>query len=271
MPMVVANGIKHHVQRLQAERNHGDGSAPIVVLVHGLLTDSLASYYFTLGPAFAAAGFDVIMYDLRGHGRSTRPSTGYRLADFVADLDALLDALDVQSPVHLVGNSFGGTIAFGYAERRPERAASVAFIESTPGTPAWAAQMAVTLATCKEQLPRPEAIAWIADHHGAHTARLSAGAGRLLLSTSIAEEIPASEVLPDSRIAAVAVPVLAIYGGEAELVGQADWLGSLLPSCTTVVIPGQQHWVLVKSTALCCELIREWLREHSGLLALDPR
>lgn len=271
MNTIVANGVTHHVQRLPARGHTGAEPAPTVVLVHGLLTDSLASFYFTLGPAFSAAGFDVIMYDLRGHGRSTRPSTGYRLADFLADLELLLDALEVHSPVHLVGNSFGGTIAFGYAERRPERAASVAFIESTPATPAWATQMAITLATCKDQLPRPEAIAWITDHHGAHTARLSEGAGRLLLSSSIAEDIPASEVLSDARIAAVAVPVMAIYGGAAELVGQADWLGSLLPSCTTVVLSEQQHWVLVESTAVCCELIREWLREHSGLLAPDPR
>ncbi len=61
-----------HVQRLTPD-SAADGDAPVVVCVHGLLTDSLASYYFTLGPAFAAAGIDVIMYDLRGHGRSDAP------------------------------------------------------------------------------------------------------------------------------------------------------------------------------------------------------
>lgn len=262
MPMVLANGIEHHVQRLPPTGGDAAGSAPVVVLLHGLLTDNLASYYFTLGPVFAAAGLDVIMYDLRGHGRSARPTTGYRLADFLADLDTLLDVLDVAVPVHLVGNSFGGTIAFGYAEHRPERVASIAFIESTPATPGWMAQMATSLARFKDQFPRPEAITWIADHHGAHTARLCRSAGRLLLSSSIAEDISAGEMLSDRRIAAVRAPIMAIYGGDAELVGQAQWLESLLPSCRTVVIPGQGHWVLVHGAALAGELILGWLGEH---------
>ncbi len=267
MSLILANGITHHVQRLAAKGHPGDEPPPTVVLVHGLLTDSLASYYFTLGPLLASAGFEVIMYDLRGHGRSTRPGSGYRLADFLADLDTLLDALGTHAPVHLVGNSFGGTIAFGYAERRPERIVSIAVIESTPATPAWAAQMAATLARYREQFPRSEVLAWISDHHGAHAARLCQSAGRLLQSSSIADEVPAGEVLSDARVSAMAVPIMAIYGGDAELVGQAEWLASLLPSCTSVVVPGQGHWVLVNHAALVGELILEWLRRHSGLTA----
>src|SRR5262245_22619582 len=97
--------INTHVQYLPATRQEGQqGEPPVVVFVHGLLTDSLASYYFTLGPTFAAQGIDVIMYDLRGHGRSDRPETGYRVEDFVDDMVALLDALGEKRRVHVVGN-----------------------------------------------------------------------------------------------------------------------------------------------------------------------
>lgn len=260
MATVVANGMTHHVQRLAATGHTAAGPAPTAVLVHGLLPDNLASYYFTLGPAFATAGLEVIMYDLRGHGRSTRPSTGYRLADFIDDLDTLLDGLEVRTAVHLVGNSFGGTIAFGYAERRPERVASVTLIEATPATPAWARAMAVELVRAKEQLSRPEVLTRVTTDHGAHTARLAQRAARLLRSSSIVEDLAASEVLSRERIAAVRVPTMGIYGGDSDLAEQASWLKSVLPSCRTVVVPGQGHWVLVKRAALTGELILNWLR-----------
>lgn len=265
MNTVVANGVTHHVQRLPARGHTGAGQAPIVVLVHGILIDSLASYYFTFGPALAQAGFDVIMYDLRGHGRSTRPSAGYRLADFLDDLDALLDVLEVHSPVHLVGNSFGGTIAFGYAERRPERAASVAFIDSTPATPAWATQLAEALTDAKDRLSRPEVIARITEEHGAFIARIAQGAARILGSSSIAEDLPGSELLSDARIAAVAVPIMAIYGDESEMVSRDNRLELVLPSCTTVVVPEQGHLMLIDRPDSTRELILNWLRERSGL------
>lgn len=264
MPTVVANGIAHHVQRLPAKGQTGDGPAPIVVLVHGMLIDSLASYYITLGPAFAAAGLDVIMYDLRGHGRSTRPGTGYRLADFLDDLDALLDVLEVRTPVHLVGNSFGGTIAFGYAERRPERVASIAAIESEPATTEWAAKIAASLRYAKTELNQPGVGPWLKENHTAYVARMLTGMGRLLASCSLAEELPMSELLPDVRIAAVTAPTMTVYGAESDLAGQANWLGSLLPSCTTVVIPEQGHMVLVDRPAMTRELILDWLRGQSG-------
>src|SRR5215831_8500563 len=99
---VWARGIRLHVQRL------GTASERVTaVFLHGLVMDNLSSWYFSVAnPAAQVA--DVILYDLRGHGRSERPASGYGLADMVLDLDALLDALAVDRPVVLVGNSFGG-------------------------------------------------------------------------------------------------------------------------------------------------------------------
>ncbi len=39
---------------------------------------------------------DVVLFDVRGHGRSERPKTGYRVADHVADLAAVLDELGIE-------------------------------------------------------------------------------------------------------------------------------------------------------------------------------
>ncbi|MDX3119266.1 alpha/beta hydrolase [Streptomyces scabiei] len=248
MAMVDTGGVRLHVQRIGPRA--GRPVTATVVLVHGLLTDSLASYYFTVAPAFAAAGLDVVMYDLRGHGRSERPAHGYTLDHNIDDLEALLDRLAVPGPVHLVGNSYGGTIAFGFAARHPERAASVSLIESEPATAAWAVKLGGILDRVVTQLAHnePDAIRWISAHRGHNTARLAKGAARLARETTLGRDIPASRVLTDAQIAAVRCPVLGLYGGDSDLAELAPRLESALPDCRTVVVPGHEHSVLVEAS-----------------------
>jgi pimeloyl-ACP methyl ester carboxylesterase len=166
--------------------------------------------------------------------------------------------------VHLVGNSFGGTIAFGLAAARPDRVASIAVIESEPATETWAVKMAMNLARAKDQLVRPEALAWITQKYNAHTTRLAKGAARLLHSTSIAEDVPASQVLDTDQIAALRAPVLALYGSESDLAAQAPALESTVDRCRTVIVPDQEHSVLIERTALTLELTLDWVREHAN-------
>ncbi|MFJ4101099.1 alpha/beta fold hydrolase [Amycolatopsis japonica] len=258
MAKVKVGDLDVHVQRL----GPSDGTAPVVVFVHGLLTDSLASYYFTLGPTFAAQGIDVVMYDLRGHGRTTRPATGYRLEEFVADLDGLLTALGIDRPVHVAGNSFGGSIAFGLAASRPERVASVVAIEAEPPVRAWVGHMAEGLADAKNRLAHDEVIGWIAENHGAHTARLSKSAYKILAATTLAEDIPLSRTIDDD-LGAVRCPVLALFGDRSGLSAQVPDLEANLRRCRTVVLPDQGHSVLVERTSETSELILGWVREHS--------
>jgi len=260
MSRVRAGGLDVNVERLRPAVP--DAEAPIIVCVHGLLTDSLASYYFTLGPAFAERGLDVLMYDLRGHGRTTRPATGYQLEQFVYDLVALLDALDITRPVHVIGNSFGGSVAFGLAAARPERVASVIAIEAEPPTPEWTQHMADGLADAKNRLAIDDVIGWIKDNHGAHTARLSKNASKILQATSMAEDIPRSATI-DPDLSAVQCPVFALFGGDSGLAAQVPHFHRVLANCRTIVLPDQGHSVLVERTAETIDLILEWVRETS--------
>ncbi|MEU7037360.1 alpha/beta hydrolase [Streptomyces sp. NPDC046237] len=273
MAIVDTGDVRLHVQRLTAARPAASGAAAApdatVVLLHGLLTDSLASYYFTVAPAFAAAGLDVIMYDHRGHGRSGRPQRGYTLRAFVDDLDILLDRLHVRTPVHLVGNSYGGTVAFGYALRRPERVAAMVVIESEPATPPWAAKLAGLLERVRHEMSANEgaALDWIATHHGGHTARLAKSAGRLVRDTTLAQDIPASAVLDDDDLRAIRCPVLALYGADSDLAAQAPRMRSLLPHCETQSLPGHQHSVLVEAPGRVRDLVLDWVGRHSRPVA----
>jgi pimeloyl-ACP methyl ester carboxylesterase len=261
MAFVDTGDLRLHVQRMGPK--DGRPATATAVLVHGLLTDSLASYYFTVAPVFALAGIDVVMYDLRGHGRSTRPETGYRLDDNIDDLQALLDRLAITGPVHLVGNSYGGTVAFGYAARHPERVASLTLIESEPATEAWAVKIGDILHRVLTQLALNEddALAWITANRSHNTARLAKGAARLARTTSLPHDIPASRVLTEESIRSVSCPVLALYGGDSDLAELAPWLEGLLPDCRTVVVPGHEHSVLVEAAGVVGGHILELIRQ----------
>ena len=63
----------------------------------------------------------VIALDLRGHGLSDKPSSGYDMPRIQVDLETALEVLKVMGRVVLVGHSFGGAVATEYALNHPER------------------------------------------------------------------------------------------------------------------------------------------------------
>ncbi len=96
---------------------------PTLVLLHGWM-DVGASFQFAVDAMDAIEGpvRHVVAPDWRGFGRTTGPATdSYWFADYLGDLDALLDALSPAAPVDLVGHSMGGNIAMMYAGVRPQR------------------------------------------------------------------------------------------------------------------------------------------------------
>jgi pimeloyl-ACP methyl ester carboxylesterase len=96
-------------------------SEDAVVLVHGSWADR-ASWQPVI-PGLARS-FRVVAYDRRGHGRSeSAPGRGTRRQD-ETDLAGLIEGLGL-APVHVVGNSFGGSIILGLAAVRPELFRSV--------------------------------------------------------------------------------------------------------------------------------------------------
>ena len=83
--------------------DHGAGRP--VVLIHGWPLSGRS--WENQVPALVAAGYRVIAYDRRGFGNSSQPWGGYDYDTFAADLDALLEHLDVREAT-LVGFSMGG-------------------------------------------------------------------------------------------------------------------------------------------------------------------
>jgi non-heme chloroperoxidase len=82
--------------------DHGSGSP--VVLIHGWPLNGASWEKQTA--ALLAAGHRVISYDRRGFGQSSQPTVGYNYDTFAADLDAVLNTLNL-TDVSLVGFSMG--------------------------------------------------------------------------------------------------------------------------------------------------------------------
>ncbi|MGE5185671.1 MAG: alpha/beta fold hydrolase [Acidobacteriota bacterium] len=243
MADVVANGVRHHVQRL--------GRGAPVVFVHGLVMDNLSSFYFTLANPVAQHA-EAILYDLRGHGLSERPPRGYSVATLVADLDALLASLDVHAPVALVGNSFGGLLALAFAAAHPARVARLALIDAHDGTAGWAAQMASTLALrgdARDAKIAESFQAWLGRHSERKRTRLARAAEALVEGTSLVADLRDSPPLAPQELARIACPALALYGERSDVRDRGEALAKLLPACELHVLPGCSHSVLWEATA----------------------
>jgi proline iminopeptidase len=77
--------------------------------------------------------FAVVTYDQRGTGQSTKPSNGYGLTEYAADLEAVRQAVGT-GKVHIFGHSWGGIVAMNYAAAYPQNVRSIILMGSGPPT-----------------------------------------------------------------------------------------------------------------------------------------
>jgi pimeloyl-ACP methyl ester carboxylesterase len=105
----------------------GPNAARTVVLAAGFSVP-----YYIWDPTFnalTAAGFRVLRYDYFGRGYSDRPSIPFTDDMYVRQLDELLKALRIDSPIDLAGISFGGSLITSFADRYPDRVRSLIYFD----------------------------------------------------------------------------------------------------------------------------------------------
>ena len=106
----------------------GDPAGTPVILLHGY-SDSKFSFSPIL-PSLPA-GYRVHALDLRGHGESDRPNSGYHMADLAADVLAYMDARRISRAV-IVGHSMGTFVAQYLARAAPDRVDGLVLIAPAP-------------------------------------------------------------------------------------------------------------------------------------------
>ena len=122
---VEVRGLRYHVRRWAApSRQPG---APKLFLLHGWM-DVSASFQFVVDAL--SHEWDVYAPDWRGYGLTDwGKSDAYWFADYVGDLDRLLEHFESDKAVNLVGHSLGGNVACMYAGIRPQRVAKLVNLE----------------------------------------------------------------------------------------------------------------------------------------------
>jgi len=256
MADVVANGLRFHVQRLGTR--HERVGAQTVVMLHGMVMDNLSSLYYTLANP-VALHHEVVLYDLRGHGRSERPPTGYTVDDAVADLLALLDVLEITHPVVLLGNSFGGTVALAFAIAHPDRVAGLVLVEAHFAVEGWGHHMAGSLALAAFGLDEAGVKDWLEEQGGRKLNRMAKNAEALIYDTTMLADLEAVEPVPTAALRSMQVPTLALYGEHSDILDRARDLDAELPHCTLHVFAEYTHSLLMEGSDTVKSLLGPFL------------
>lgn len=195
----------------------GDDRGAPVVFVPGMTC--IAEDYSEILPLF---GRRAVVIDLRGHGRSSAPPTGYDAATLSTDVGAVVDAV-TDGPVHVVTFSRGTTYALTWAIENFERVRSVAIGDYVPEEKALTPEMSRRLLDGRWRgTPVRERLDDDAANKTFRAAQVRSMWGRL---------------------AHQQLPLLAVRSRERLLVGDAQWsrYRTLFPHAQLVDFPDSPH------------------------------
>ncbi|MDP6930055.1 MAG: alpha/beta hydrolase [Planctomycetota bacterium] len=249
MPFLRANGLTFHVQSI------GEGSP--VVMLHGLLVDNLASWYFTVAPSLAR-NRRVVMFDLRGHGKSERARDGYSTVSMAGDLSALLDELQIDT-LDLVGHSFGALVALRFALENPDRVRRLVLVEA-PLPPSQLEEMVEFVQSGPEKIVQsmPDGMQGALRAGSRRAAKIISALKFLLGESSLVADLQAEGDIPDDELRQIACPVLCFYGKNSSCRSVGDRLTRIIPDTRLIELDGG-HYLPLEHGATIGEEIGEFL------------
>jgi len=268
MPKACVNGINiHYVQT---------GQGPDLVLIHGIASN-LGQWQLSILPALAQ-DFRLTMYDLRGHGYSDMPPSGYTPAQMVDDFSGLMDYLSMKQAT-LLGHSYGGGVALSYAALHPERVdkliiadTGLPFLEPGRGKDALLErcrellrgenlhvpdEKAEDVLYLMEQILKRRRFSW----RGMGARRAIARLSRLSTTTSFGREYRETSGLTLEMIRQIQTPVLLTYGDRSPLTASFQLLREHLPHCRGIIIPNGGHFFPLEHPAMFVAHVRAFLLE----------
>lgn len=252
-----------------------EGQQPFVML-HGIART--AHSFDHIAPHFRQ-DFRVIAVDMRGHGDSDwHPEGAYLVEDYVKDIEALVEDLDLNDIV-ILGNSTGGRVAQVYAGLHPELVSRLIVEDVGPERPQ-------NIASGFARRVAQEANGWASEEDLFE--QLKAG------SPDVSEELLRARAHYDTKrrddgrivwkrdpnlvkgfvptelwrfIEKIASPTLYILGGDSPIVPPEirERLKATIPDCQIVVFPGVGHYPdLERPDDYVAEVKRFLSRGHDG-------
>lgn len=248
--------------------------APRLALIHSLALDRS----FWDGVIAELGGeAEILAYDCRGHGRSGKPGGPYTTELFAGDLAAVLDHLGWEAAT-VAGCSMGGCVAQAFAARYPERALSLALIDTTAwyGENApyeWRERAAKARADGLQGLAAFQATRWFGDAFRAARPEVVAATTATFLRNDLGCYAATCAMLGDADLRAglptLRMPVAVVVGEEdyATTPEMARAIHEAVPGSTLTVLPGARHLTPIEAPAAITAEIRPLLRSGHAAAA----
>jgi pimeloyl-ACP methyl ester carboxylesterase len=274
MPHLALDGTRFYYQQV--------GQGPDVVLIHAI-TGNLAVWMFIGIVETLAAEFRVTVYDMRGHGSSDCPATGYTSADMAGDFKKLHTSLGL-GPAYLVGHSFGAVVAMHSAVLYSDAVAGLILadpffpglghIEPNIGESHVWQELKEQFYRCGLELGdqvdfgkmfrlvaamTPEQKEQVKQHMDAGSQRWLSQLPRLA-ATTCGEDLFAVAGLTAERIGCVRQPVVALYDEYTPFRATRRYLEEHLLNCTVDVVPGAKHVAPLQNPTGFVRLVQKHLR-----------
>lgn len=224
------------------------GTGRPVVLLHGGLGH--AGNWAKQVPALVAAGYQVIVIDSRGHGRSSRDGRPFSYELMAGDVLAVLDHLGVaRAPI--VGWSDGACIGLALVRLAPERIQGVVFFACN-----------VDASGAKDLDFDNPVLGHCIGRHRADYAALSATPDDFdSFSAAVGKMQSSQPNYGPAELAEIKVPVLVLLGEHDEFIRpeHMDYLAETLPDAERVTLPGVSHFAPLQRPALFNSAIMAFL------------
>jgi non-heme chloroperoxidase len=224
----------------------GDPRGEAIILLHGY-SDSWFSYSRVL--PLLSDRYHVYALDLRGHGNSDRPATGYHMSDLAADVIAFMDAKGIVR-ASVVGHSMGSIVAQQVALAAPRRVTRLVLIGSA--TAVRNASGVSDLKRAVDSLPDPVPESFVREfqlstiHVPVPEEFLNGVVGESLkLPARVWRELMAGMLATDPPLALgrAGIPTLIVWGDKDSFMQRAeqDALLKVLKTATLTVYPDTGH------------------------------
>jgi pimeloyl-ACP methyl ester carboxylesterase len=257
------------------------GSGPVVVLLHGYAetSDSWAPLAKEL-----VRSYTVVVPDLRGIGRSSRPPGGYDKKTQAEDIRAVVTALG-HDRATVVSHDIGVMVAYAYAARYPDKVERLVVMDAPiPGIAPW------------DDIVRNPAL-WHFSFNGPDAERLVQGRERIYLDriwnafsgdphkpdeatrayyaaqyaqpgamrAGFAQFAAFSQDVEDNKIfqrTKLTMPVLAVGGEKSFGATEAVVMRNAATNVREAVVPGAGHWLMEENPSFTVALIQDFLKDR---------
>ncbi len=259
MPVHNLNGIDIHSQILWDE-------GPLIFMCHGLVSGSIATWYFQFAPTLAKR-YRVVLYDMRGHGKSEKTRLGFDVPTMAKDLAAIIRYYQIElgledDPVHLVGHSYGALVALHYACHHQELGGSEIGSMAIVDAPLPAAKFIYPgMKDIKNNGEIENLADTLMEYLELKGPRRRNNFKRhvkpLYLDSSLISDVENSIDIDDEILASLHMPVPSVYGKYSDCRDVGNRLERVLPNSQSKTLPCG-HFITVEEPDLLAKEINEF-------------